>query len=310
MEYLKKEKPSSRSKILFTGLDAAGKTSIILSLKREISKIAIIKPTLGVQRRVFEFLGKEISEWDLGGQASYRISYLKSPNKYFDKTEIAIYVIDVQNVSRLSESMSYLNDVVLQFENLNIKPPIHIFFHKYDHELSKDVIEDIDVKISNLKGVIKNITKKRKVSFYKTSILNLSTIYFVMSEILLALFPKVKLIQKAIKEFAKKFQADGIEFIDDNSLIIEAFYKDSAIKDILNASTPFFLNLSDSFESINTAENSEDQIIVQRFGKNFLFKRFYIRKTPYYLLIAKDNLQFNKEEFGAFVRLLTEILFK
>ena len=32
-------------KIIFTGLDNAGKTSIILSLLREIAKIAKIKPT-------------------------------------------------------------------------------------------------------------------------------------------------------------------------------------------------------------------------------------------------------------------------
>ena len=75
LEYLYEEN-SDTQKILFTGLDDAGKTSIILALKREYSKIAIIKPTKGAQRRIFEFLGKDISEWDLGGQERYRISYL------------------------------------------------------------------------------------------------------------------------------------------------------------------------------------------------------------------------------------------
>ncbi|MFX1500427.1 MAG: ADP-ribosylation factor-like protein, partial [Promethearchaeota archaeon] len=96
--YLKKEEPELQvpvNKLLFTGLDSAGKTSIILSLQREFSKIAILSPTRGAQRRVFNFLGKEISEWDLGGQLSYRIAYLKNPSKYFEGTEIAIYVIDI-----------------------------------------------------------------------------------------------------------------------------------------------------------------------------------------------------------------------
>ena len=59
IQYLKKEelpKPES-AKILFTGLDDAGKTSIILALQREFSKIAVLSPTRGAQRRIFDFLG-------------------------------------------------------------------------------------------------------------------------------------------------------------------------------------------------------------------------------------------------------------
>ena len=126
-----KKKVVSASKLLFTGLDNAGKTTIIYGLQREFSKIAFLKPTRGAQRRIFEFMGREIAEWDLGGQISYRISYLKNPGKYFDDTEIAIYVIDVQNRVRLPEAISYLKDVVEQFKKLEIAPPIYIFLHKY-----------------------------------------------------------------------------------------------------------------------------------------------------------------------------------
>ncbi|MGQ4874124.1 MAG: ADP-ribosylation factor-like protein [Promethearchaeota archaeon] len=66
LDYLKQD--DSHDKILFTGLDNAGKTSIILALQREFSKIAILSPTRGAQRRIFQFLGRDIAEWDLGGQ--------------------------------------------------------------------------------------------------------------------------------------------------------------------------------------------------------------------------------------------------
>ncbi|MHA2088895.1 MAG: ADP-ribosylation factor-like protein, partial [Promethearchaeota archaeon] len=122
-------------KILFTGLDAAGKTSIILALKREFSKISLLEPTRGAQRDNFTLLGKEISEWDLGGQKSYRISYLKNPSKYFEDTEIAIYVIDILDTSRVVESLSYFYDVIEKFKELNIAPPVYIFFHKHDPKL-------------------------------------------------------------------------------------------------------------------------------------------------------------------------------
>ena len=170
--YLKKEEPPKPelSKILFTGLDDAGKTSIILSLQREFSKIAILSPTRGAQKRIFDFLGKEISEWDLGGQLSYRIAYLKNPGKYFDDTEIVVYVIDVQNRVRIPEAISYLKDVVEQFRKLEIAPPIYIFLHKYDPDLEfnqelNEII--IDGLIEKIKGVIPpNFT----YSLHKTSI--------------------------------------------------------------------------------------------------------------------------------------------
>ena len=131
--YLKKEEPAlseTASKILFKVHDTAGKTSIISALQREFSKIAVLSPTRGAQRRIFDFLGKEISEWDLGGQISYRISYLKNPDKFFEGTEIAIYVIDIQNKPRIPEAISYFKDVIEQFEKLEINPPVYVFLHK------------------------------------------------------------------------------------------------------------------------------------------------------------------------------------
>ena len=84
-------------KILFTGLDNSGKTSIIKVLQKEISQIAMLKPTRQAQRKIFEYLGRDISEWDLGGQEKYRIAYLKEPTKYFDRSNVCIYVIDIQD---------------------------------------------------------------------------------------------------------------------------------------------------------------------------------------------------------------------
>jgi len=112
--YEKEGEPVEKTyKILFTGLDGAGKTSIISALHREFSKIALLEPTRGAQRSSFKLLGREISEWDLGGQKSYLLSYLENPSKYFDETEIAIYVIDMLDGSHIKESLRYLYAVVL-----------------------------------------------------------------------------------------------------------------------------------------------------------------------------------------------------
>ena len=314
--YLKKEEPEQKpepSKLLFTGLDDAGKTSIILSLQREFSKIAILSPTRGAQRRIFDFLGKEISEWDLGGQISYRISYLKNPGKFFDGTEIAIYVIDIQNKPRMPEAISYFKDVVEQFNELEIEPPIYVFLHKYDPALRRGALNEMENLIIDLKEQVKGATDYKEIYFYETTIYDFSTIISAMSEILLSLYPKSELIEKTITEFAKKIDAAGVVVIDDNSLIIGSYYKDDETKHLLNASCPYFLTLNDNIQFTGVLESKyEDKMIVQRFGKNFIFKQINLKKdsTPYYLLLLKNDPVFQKEDFETFANIIKEILYK
>ena len=315
MEYLKEEKLISK-KILFTGLDDAGKTSIILALKREFSKISNIQPTRGAQRRVFEFLGKDISEWDLGGQQSYRISYLKNPDKYFAGTEIAIYVIDIQNEERIPESLSYLKDVITEFTKLELAPPINIFFHKFDPILVESTNNEISNFTYDLAKKIKNFTKYKELYFFNTSIYKIQTIMTAVSQILLELYPKSKLIKKTIEEFAIKLNCEGLVIIDNESLIVGSFFKDDTTGELLTRSIPYFLTLNDSFQIEGIDHKNDDQMVVRRFGKHFLFKQIVLkdRGVPYYILCLKNenpwDLYFSNKDFIAFIHVLRDILYK
>ncbi|MFO7795736.1 MAG: ADP-ribosylation factor-like protein [Promethearchaeati archaeon] len=315
MEYLKEEDPEA-SKILFTGLDGAGKTSIIMVLKREFSKIAILSPTRGAQRRVFQFLDKNISEWDLGGQKSYRIAYLKNPSKYFDNTEIAIYVIDIQDKKRIPEAIDYLKDVIAQFEELEISPPIYIFFHKFDPVLERSAYNEYSNLTLNLKQDIKKKSEYKRLYFYNTTIYDISSIIRAMSEILLTLYPKSELINKTIKEFSEKVGAEGVVVIDDNSLQIGSYFKNDEIKTILDSSTPYFLTLNDSFkvaeDKAKIIKDPENNVLVQRYDKYFIFKQITLKEgiPPYYLLLVKEEPKYNKEDIESLTNLLQEILYK
>lgn len=320
IQYLTKDKKdksskiTSASKLLFTGLDNAGKTTIIYGIQREFSKIAFLKPTRGAQRRIFEFMGREIAEWDLGGQISYRISYLKNPGKYFDDTEIAIYVIDVQNKVRLPESISYLVDVVEQFRKLEIAPPIYIFLHKYDPALRRNALNEMKNLEVEIKEKIKRKVDYKQIFYYNTSIYDLPSIIKAMSEILLSLYSKSELIEKTITEFGKKTYSDGIVLLDDNSLIIGSYYKDEETKNLLSASTPYFLTLNDSFvftEVQPGRREEDDHMVVQRYGRNFLFKQLSLKEgiNPYYILMLKQDTHINKEDIACFANLLKEILY-
>jgi len=311
VEYLWQDRPDA-NKILFTGLDYSGKTSIITALQREFSKIALLKPTKSAQRRIFEFLGRDIAEWDLGGQKSYRIAYLKNPSKYFDNTDVAIYTIDIQDTERFPEAISYFNDVMVQFTKLMINPPICIFFHKQDPALLRSASNEINERITNLKEKIRKAALYDKIYFYNTSIYDFSSIIKAMSEILLALYPKSELIEKTIQEFSKKVNSDGVVALDDNSLVIGSYYKNEEVKNMLNASMPYFLTLNDSLQQNKTSQDPDNQMIVQRFGKFFIFKQITLKEgaPPYYLLLLKNVPHFNNEDFYSLANLMKEILYK
>ena len=314
MEYLTEDEPISH-KILFTGLDTAGKSSIIQVLKREFSKIAKIQPTKGAHRRVFTLLDREVSEWDLGGQKTYRISYLKNPSKFFDDTEIAMYVIDIRNDERMNEALSYLQDVIDQFIKLKINPPINIFFHKCDPSLVRSSQDKLNNYITELTDRIKNFISYEPIHFFQTSIYDTYSLMNAMSQILLELYPKSQLLQKTIEEFAKKLNCEGLMIIDDNTLVIGAYYENDDAKLLLNKSIGYFLTLNDNFLEMGLGDQ-EDQFLIHKLGKYFLFKQFYIKFSvqPYYALILKSHnpfdLYFLRKEYTTFINIMNEIISK
>ncbi|MFW9902359.1 MAG: ADP-ribosylation factor-like protein [Candidatus Thorarchaeota archaeon] len=308
-----RENNSEPYKILFTGLDGAGKTSIILTLSRELSKIINIEPTKSVKRTSFTLLGRQISEWDLGGQKSYLISYIKNPGKYFDNTEIAVYVIDILDKTRILESMSYLYDVVNKFKELKIKPPLNIFFHKYDPKLIKSIKIVIEKQINELKKEIQETLDYENIHYFYTSIYEPYSIMSAISEILLELYPKSELLQKTIEEFARKLDCEGLIIIDKHSIILGSYFNDNESNKLLSKTIAYFLTLNDVFTEMDL-EEQKDQIMVRKSGNHYLFKPIIFEESdiPYYMLILKRrnpfDLYFINKNFITFTKIFKGII--
>jgi len=312
--YKEESEPKERLyKILFTGLDSAGKTSIILALQNEFSKISSVEPTRGAQRRVFKLMGREISEWDLGGQRNYLISYLKNPSKYFGDTEVAVYVIDILDGSRIFESLSYLYDVIEKFKELDINPPINIFFHKYDPKLIHNVKVQIDNEINKIKKEIIETVEYEEIYFFKTSIYSPGTIINAISKILLELFPRSQLIQKTVEEFARMLECESLLIINKNSILLGSFFNDENSKQLLLNAIAYFLSLNDVFEDM-ALEQKEDQIIVRKAEKYFLFKPIILEREniSHYMLVLKEHTPFDlsiiNNVFPTFVNIFNDII--
>jgi len=302
-------------KVIFTGLDNAGKSSIITALLKDNKAFSQVKPTRGIKNRDFDFLGMQIAEWDLGGQKIYRRAYLnKDPEKIFGKTEILLSVIDIQDKPRVPEALEYLKDIYNVMMSLNIRPSIYVFFHKYDPVSMIGSQAEMNNYSRELREEIKNMLNYPKLEFFRTSIFQLETIIVAISKILLSKSPKSTVIEKTIRESTERLSMDALELIDDNSLILGSFYKNKHIEELMNAITPFFLEVNEIFAKVSYSRPHEDkpeeQMIIQKFGKNFLFKKFSLKqlKADFYFLGCKSDSDFQTEEFQLFVNLIKEIL--
>lgn len=288
-------------KILFTGLDNSGKSSIILALQSKYSKIAVLQPTRQTERTVFTYLGKQITRWDLGGQQRYRIAYLQNPSKYFEKTSVCIFILDVQDMERVDDAISYFKGVTDGFKQLNITPPIYVFLHKADPEwmmivddLQESYLAPIKRKFQELVG------STYKITFKNTSIFEPWTIISAFSEILLALYPKSELVDKSIQEFAHKLNAEAMVVMDSNALLLGQWYLNDAEKEQFATFTPNVLELFENFRAVQKKNQKMGLIVsdgeymiraVTDPGKSE--ERFIFMKAP-----LKGIIDADLDEFG------------
>ena len=105
---------SKEQKIVVIGLSNAGKTTILRKFGGQIGikDLAKLTPTKGVQRKEIVTSDMALILWDFGGQEEYRKVYLNSPEKYFLKVDLVIYVIDLQDPENYEKSIFRCHRVV------------------------------------------------------------------------------------------------------------------------------------------------------------------------------------------------------
>ncbi|XP_068709340.1 ADP-ribosylation factor-like protein 3 [Montipora capricornis] len=119
-----KSSSSKEMKILFLGLDNAGKTTILKKIASE--EIQNITPTQGFNIKSVVMKGLKVHVWDIGGQRAIR-PYWKN---YFEQVDILVYVIDSADRKRLQETGDEFREL-LDEEKLS-GVPVLIFANKQD----------------------------------------------------------------------------------------------------------------------------------------------------------------------------------
>jgi small GTP-binding protein len=215
------------AKVLITGLDYAGKTSIMIALDQQKGYIDMVKdltPTVRVEQIEIKFLGKEVIFWDLGGQKKYRELYEKKKDKYFAETDLLIHVIDIQDSERFTESLEYLDSMLNYFfDNYDIIPVV-IAFHKSDPE----IIDEPEI-IENVEKLTENIQNKYddfELLFQQTSIYNIVSIVKMISYGLAVLNEDFFNLYQLLEEYSLKLNSVGLFLLDRNGMIICKYFKD------------------------------------------------------------------------------------
>lgn len=165
-------------KIVLVGLNNAGKTALTQILKNnyDINTFGKILPTKGVERITISSNSHEYIIWDMGGQESYRMQYLKNTEKYFLNVELIMFVIDVLDKSNYNTSILYLKDILNSLEFLKEQPNFLVLIHKVDPD-----IKDEEEVIENIKFLEKKINEVFQGKEFKYDV-STSSIYQTLSK--------------------------------------------------------------------------------------------------------------------------------
>eukprot|EP01084_Bolivina_argentea_P253469 425756_1 len=109
-------KGQNRMRVLLLGLDSAGKTTILYSLK--CGEPVKTVPTIGFNIETVNYQGLELNIWDVGGQDKLRDLW----RHYYPGTNGIIFVVDSADKTRLNTAKEELhllmNEHELQYATL------------------------------------------------------------------------------------------------------------------------------------------------------------------------------------------------
>jgi small GTP-binding protein len=214
-------------KIVLSGLDNAGKTSLLTALNKKYNfqkDIISLTPTIRVEYQATEFLKNRVVFWDMGGQEKYRKLYQKKQDLYFSDTDLLVYVIDIQDPERIETSLAYLGMILKYFKKHKMDVPLIISFHKFDPEFIRN--EQMVEQIEALRKHILKLYPSLRILFQQTSIYDIISIVQLISYGLSVFSKKFFDLSELLESYLKQFESESLILFDKNGIILSEYYKD------------------------------------------------------------------------------------
>ncbi len=237
-------------KIIFTGLDNSGKTSIILCLKKSLTNLGLVNPTYLVEMSKLHYLGYDLIQHDMGGQHMYIQSYLKEPGQYFDKADACIFVVDIQDRDRVYNAISYFKAVLVSFTSLTLKPSIHVLLHKAERYLNERNGSD-GKTIENLKSRMSEVNDGNfPLDFTITTIKSPWTITSAFATIFNTIIGRADQFKQVIDKIASATRAEFAALFDQHMIPIAQNAQGKVQDELAKQATPAFLKVKEMLDQI------------------------------------------------------------
>ncbi|MBA7567294.1 hypothetical protein ES708_09003 [subsurface metagenome] len=246
-------------KIILSGLDNAGKSSMIVGLKKMYNldqDLAQILPTIRIDFYRRKFLEHFVLNcFDMGGQLKFRELYLKRP-MYFEDLNLFMYLIDIQDEIRFQESVDYLGKVleILESNGYDRRVPLHICFSKADFVLLSQSSSDYFSRIEMIKNLLSSTYPTFEFRYFLTSIFNIYSIVQVIYSGLRNLLPPLHEIEYILENFGTFHEVQQVMVFDRSGMILGNYGKDTAdnfefknwINNIVSSHLEFFKHMEDN----------------------------------------------------------------
>jgi len=289
-------------KIVLAGLDNAGKSSILLSVNRKFSHLPSLSPTKGSNRTRFDYFGRKIIGFDLGGQKAYREDYLARPEIFFSETDLLFYIVDLQDPDRYAESEEYFTKIMTAMEKLNVVPKLVIILHKFDPDIHNN--EKIKQDLDKLRTEFDNIARQHSLSitFATTSIFDRHSIDAMFSIGFRLISSISGIIEKILVTYYETTSARALALLDSENLILGRYSTDEKDAETL-VQTALILQTLFDFHKKSGFEQRESFELPYANGTFLMEKVKTVAEKSYYLWIltkdlenARKNLAFFKED--------------
>lgn len=294
----KQDKYGNFLKVLLSGLDNAGKSSMLVVIKKMYEfeeEVKSLKPTLRIDHYRRNFLNCQVDINDMGGQESFREKYLNR-EIYFEETDAFIYLIDIKDSERIPTSLDYLGQVldILRKTKFNNEKLIHVCFTKTDRNKQYEEIPEYEKNRINAEKQIIEQFSDFKFQFYCTSIYNVYSIVQVFSNALTACVDPVDKIYAEIEKFAQQYEFENVVLFDNTGLILAEYkqipskFAQTAETHEVNMDMLISKNL-DYFKKVEDEENPEFRFF-QHIEENWINYgyNFSTEKSPekYYISVV------------------------
>lgn len=250
-------------KIVFSGLDNSGKTSMILGLEKKYSRMTNIQPTKGVNRTQSTILGMTISVWDLGGQQQYRQQYVKDAELYLFDCDLIFYLIDARDANRFKESVDYYSQILHVLRKFEQNPPVIVCLHKSEVSSDTDATNSLKDNIEQVRQMVEAVSEDFIVKFFETSIFEPYSLITAFSYGLAALSPNRDIFRHQLEKLAKLSGAQSIILINEKGLIMSDYSSDESTGKIFELSAPHFTSLYNNFEQFVSGETKKAVYILE-----------------------------------------------